>query len=392
MSHFPKRLAVASAVFAMFTSASGALRAADGLDPYPYAGKVIQELAVFDNPEGALFSPDGRTVYISNAAELGNPDKGFHWTEKAGYVSKLSVLPDGTLRVVKEKLVDGLTAPLGMAASTQATKRFPKGTIFLCAGAAPIATADGTHIGDPHRADPKLVAFNADGKVIGEIRMGAGSAFEKLTGAIATLPNAAGFDRDGNLYVADTGIAGAAFDPPLKTAPGVWLIPQASIDALADGKDAKLHFIAFPDGGPDGLEVAADGSVHTNTVGAAAGMKDPAEGGMYRLTREDFETSHLPAPFARGLGALDGLDFVGNVRIDTEIVKSNSIVVTPPFGAPQVLVTQPAKKFGGPADVAVRKQNDGSWLLVVPELSATSPNQKNNPVTVIRLPAGFDRF
>jgi hypothetical protein len=28
----------------------------------------------------------------------------------------------------------------------------------------------------------------------------------------------------------------------------------------------------------------------------------------------------------------------------------------------------------------------------IPELSATSPNNHDNPVTVIRLPANFDRF
>lgn len=385
------RIRIAFAVAAALCA--GAVHADEALAAYPVTGKVIQELAVFDNPEGALFSADGRHVFISNAAELGMPDKGFHWTEKAGYVSKLSVLPDGTLRMVKEKLVDGLTAPLGMAASTVATKHFPKGTIFLCAGSAPIATADGTHIDDPKRADAKLVAFNADGKVLGEIRMGSGSPFEKITGAVATLPNAAGFDRDGNLYVADTAIGGSAYAPALKTASGLWMIPHGSIDAVSEGKDAKLHFVAMPEGGPDGLEVAADGSVHTNTVGVAASMKDPAEGGMYRLTRADFEAGRLPAPFASRLGALDGLEFVGNVRIDTEIVKSNSIVVTAPFDSPRRLALDKAgKQFTGPADVAARRQNDRSWLLVVPELSATSPNLRNNPITVIRLPADFDRF
>jgi hypothetical protein len=36
--------------------------------------------------------------------------------------------------------------------------------------------------------------------------------------------------------------------------------------------------------------------------------------------------------------------------------------------------------------------SDGSFLLVIPELSATSPNNGDNPVTVVKLPAGFDRF
>ncbi len=48
-------------------------------------------------------------------------------------------------------------------------------------------------------------------------------------------------------------------------------------------------------------------------------------------------------------------------------------------------------KLAGPADIAVHKQKDGSYLLVIPELSATSPNNKDNNVTVVRLPAGFDK-
>ena len=222
--------------------------------------------------------------------------------------------------------------------------------------------------------------------------MGIGSAFEKISGAPATLPNAAGFDKEGNLYVADTGIAGAAFTPPVKVAGGVWMIPHDSIDALAGGGSAPLFFVPMPQGGPDGLEVAPDGSIHTNTVGVAAGMADPAQGGMYRLTKSDFQMGRLPLPFAWGLGALDGLDFVGAVRLDTEIVKTNTVVVTPPFGAPMTLALDKERKLAGPADIAVRKMSDGSWLLVIPELSAVTPNNNKNPVTVVRLPAGFDKF
>jgi hypothetical protein len=373
-------------------AAAGLLSSILFADPYPVKGQVVQVLEVFDNPEGAIFSADGRFVFVSNAAELGMPDKGFHWTEKAGYISKLAVQPDGTLKMVGERLVSELTAPLGMAVSPMAIGKFPKGSIFLCLGAAPIAEANGTHIGDAARMDPKLLVFDTDGKILGEIKMGVGSPFEKISGGPATLPNAAGFDRDGNLYVADTGIAGAAFTPPVKVAGGVWMIPHDSLDILASGREAPIHFIPMPHGGPDGLEVAPDGAVHTNTVGVAAGMPDPGQGAMYRLTRADFQAGRLPLPFARGLGALDGLDFVGAVRLDTEIVKTNSVVVTPPYGDPMTLAFDKERKLSGPADIAVRKLNDGSWLLVIPELSAVSTNNKNNPVTVIKLPAGFDRF
>ena len=63
------------------------------LQPYPVKGRVIQRLNAFDNPESSIFSADGLFVFISNSAELGMPDKGFHWTYKAGYISKLAVQP-----------------------------------------------------------------------------------------------------------------------------------------------------------------------------------------------------------------------------------------------------------------------------------------------------------
>src|SRR5580658_5711987 len=82
---------------------------APNLPPYPIKGQVLQRLRAFDNPEGSIFSGDGRYVFIANSGELGIPDKGVHWTHNAGYVSKLEVQPDGTLKMLKQKLIAGLT-------------------------------------------------------------------------------------------------------------------------------------------------------------------------------------------------------------------------------------------------------------------------------------------
>jgi hypothetical protein len=372
---------------------AAAVQGADPLEPYPVKGKVVQRLNAFDNPEGSIFSADGRFVFVSNSAELGMPDKGFHWTHKGGYISKLAVQPDGSLKMVNEKLITGLTGPLGMAVIPVSTRKFPKGTIFLIEAWAPLAEADGTEVKDPSVLDPKIIAFNADGKILGSIKMGEGSAAAAAAGVVATLGNALAFDREGNLYAIDTGIAGGLFNPPIATkGGGAYMFPLSSLDALADGQSAPVAYIPVPEGGPDGIEVAPDGAIHFNTVGAVAGLKDPAEGGMYRVTKEDFKSGRLPAPFATGLGALDGLDFAGSVRLDTEIKNTNSVVVTPPFGKPMILTYDQDIKLAGPADIAIRKQGDGSYLLIIPELAATSPNNHDNPVTVIRLPANFDRF
>jgi hypothetical protein len=337
------------AAVTLAVAAAGLAQAAEPLQPYPVKGQVIQRLNTFDNPEGSIFSADGRFVFISNSAELGMPDKGFHWTHKAGYISKLAMQPDGTLKMVNEKLITGLTGPVGMAVSPVATKKFPKGTVFLIEAWAPLAEADGTEVKDPSVLDPKIIAFDTDGKILGAIKMGAGSPAAAAAGVIATLGNALAVDKEGNLYAIDTGIAGGTFNPPIPTkGGGAYLFPVSSLDALADGQSAPLFYIPVPDGGPDGIEVAPDGAIHFNTVGAVAGLKDPADGGMYRLTKEDFMSGHLPAPFAQGLGALDGLDFAGSVRLDTEIKNTNSVVVTPPRGVPDDADLRPGNQTGPP--------------------------------------------
>jgi hypothetical protein len=293
---------------------------------------------------------------------------------------------------VDEKLLTGLTAPLGFAVLTKATRKFPKGTIFLASATAPLSEADGTPVKEHSKHDPKIIAFSEDGQVLGEIKLGDGSNAAKASGVSSTLPNALAFDKSGNLYLAETGIAGASFEPPLATkGGGIYLFPHAALDDLAEGKDAKVSFLAVPEGGPDGIEVGPDGAIHFNTVGVAGGLKDPAEGGQYKVTKRDIEKGKLPAPFGKGLGALDGLDFAGKVRLDTEIKNTNSVVVTDSKGKAYTLAYDQDIKFTGPADIAVRKQADGSYLLVIPELSATSPNNKDNNVTVVRLPKGFDK-
>jgi len=373
--------------------ATTGLAVAADLQPYAHKGKVLQTLKAFDNPEGAIFSEDGRYVFVSNAAELGMPEKGFHFTHNAGYISKLEVQPDGELKMVNQKLIAGLTGPLGMAVSPVATRKFPKGTIFLAEAWGPLAEADGTIVTDPSMIDPKVVAFNTEGEILGAIKLGKGSVVEKSTGVVGTLANALAFDKTGNLYLAETGIGGAQYKPEVKTGGGVYMFPVSSLDALADGQAAPFSYLPVPDGGPDGIEVGRDGVINFNTVGAAAGLNDPAQGGMYRVRMQEIQSGKLPRPFNHDLGALDGCDFVGTARLDTEIKNTGSVVVTPFWTDTSYMLTYDHPlKLTGPADIAVRKMSDGTYLLVIPQLSATSPNKVDNPVTVVQLPADFDRF
>ena len=100
------------------------------------------------------------------------------------------------------------------------------------------------------------------------------------------------------------------------------MIPHGALDALANGQAPPNPpmFLKIP-GNPDGVEVSpTDGKVYVNTVGAFAGLADPANGGIYALTKEDIANNKLPPPVDGDLGALDGLDFTaGGVMLNTQI-------------------------------------------------------------------------
>ena len=366
---------------------------------HPVPAVLKQVIASFDNPEGSIFSADGRFVFVTSAAELGpSRSDGFGWAEGESYISKLEVLASGELKMVNDKLITGLTGGVGMGVLPVSTATFPAGTIFACLPHAPLRDADGQVITDRNRMRSKLLAFNTDGQVLGEIDLGHGSLFEELNGSPVLIPNAIGFDASGNLFLTDTALAGDQFEPPFENKGGVWMIPAGAIDDLAAGKrPAQLPLFLPMPGKPDGVEVShLDGNVYVNTVGLAAGAPDPIGGGIYALTMSNFETGDLPPPIDRDLGALDGLDFTrGGTMLNTQIRSGmpSYLTVNCPGKTATMLVIEPggsAADLSGPADIAIRQLADGSHLVVIPELMARDDTPGDDEVSVVLLPPDFD--
>jgi hypothetical protein len=371
-----------------------ALSAAE-LPIYPVKGKVVNVLAAFDNPEGALVSMDGKWLFVSNSALHGDATKPFAWVEGAGSISKCEIGPNGELKMVDRIFIKNLTGPLGMAVLNVGTNKFPRGTIFATAGSGPMALPDGTPITDPKRHKPKIFAFDPDsGEILGEINLGVGTAFAKVSGAPVMLVNALAFDKKGNLYIVDTGFGHDTYKPAFLYKGGVWKVPAESIDALAEGKTppAMPQFILNPSW-PDGVEVSPiTGKVWYNTVMPPMDV-DPYKGAYWAVTDENFAAGTQPDPLALGLGRLDGLDFtVRGTCIQTEIGGSpNSVVVTPVDDQPYKLALEPDVALSGPADVDIKTLADGSYLIFVPELTALDPTPWDDEVTVIWVPANFDQ-
>ena len=237
----------------------------------------------------------------------------------------------------------------------------------------------------------KLLAFNTDGKILGEIDTGAGSVFEEITGNPIILINALGFDKDGNLFVADTAFGGAQFEPPWDGAGGLWKISVDSLDALASGKKATKRPEVLPiPGNPDGVEVSPiDGMVYVNTVGPVAGAPDPANGGIYAIS----DMKSLPAPIDGNLGALDGLDFTAQGTMVNTQIRGDipaRLYVNCIGQEATTLALVPNTELSGPADIAIRQMDDGSYMIIVPELSARDNTPGDDDVTVLAVASSFD--
>jgi hypothetical protein len=176
------------------------------------------------------------------------------------------------------------------------------------------------------------------------------------------------------------------------------MIAHGALDALADGQEPGEPpvFLEIP-GNPDGVEVSpADGRIYVNTVGPVGGAPDPANGGIYALTRDDVANGKLPPPVDGDLGALDGLDFTaGGVMLNTQIRADRPQVVTVncPGAVATMLALEPGGSIAdlsGPADLAVRRATGGPQLVVIPELFARDPTPGDDEVTIVALPADFD--
>ena len=100
----------------------------------------------------------------------------------------------------------------------------------------------------------------------------------------------------------------------------------------------------------------------------------------------------LPSPMDANLGALDGLDFTHNGTMLNTQIRGDipaKIYVTC-NGVTSDLILSQHTELSGPADLAIEQMEDGSYLVVVPELTARDASPGDDEVTVLALPQTFD--
>jgi DNA-binding beta-propeller fold protein YncE len=372
MLPLPRYLCAAAAIAALF----GALApSAAG------QGRIVQTLEAFFTPAAVAAAPDGRTLYVANAART---ERGM--AAGRGAVSKVRMGGDGLLAVEAVRFIGQLNSPLGVAVLPGPCGTLPAGTVAVAVGASWTVDADGVAL-DPAAAGTGVAFFDAsNGQPLGRIFLGRGSAIEAAVGHALTDPAHVAADPAGSLYVAD--VAGAR--PAAQRAdgrPGIVKLSAEAVSAMLDGKPLPAGTVAFAS--VEDIPAGIVYSVEENALYCATGNGIGALGGaVLRLPRGDFSGAAVFETAAKELGSLTGivLSAAGKAvacssKGDLLLVRGNkrgrNISLRPEYG------------FLSPGQPAAIRAPDGATLLVVPEMAGAGMGVWRHRVQVVRLPAGF---
>jgi hypothetical protein len=343
---------------------------------------LVQTIDVFDRPESVAFSLDGSILYVGNCgSDLFGPErKKVGFVAGRGAVSRVSIDPFGRAELEDLRWVEGLNGPTGLAVLPRGTSKYPAGTLLVCQGLALLCDAKGEYVADPAKLGTGILMLDGrTGRELGRIPLGAGSAIAKRLGHPVLLPNSLAFDRAGNLFVTDSGRGGQNLLPPVEARPGLIRISRASIDDPAAG---TIGFTPVP-GTPNGV---AENDDRILVVTMAGGSLEGEA--VYVMPAASFPLDVLPAPYAAGVGTMDGVVVTPAGTIVASRF-SGDLVAIPLDKKARPVRLSPEVVLNAPADHRLLALPDGSSLLAVPEQARSEPLPRRQRVRFIRLPAGF---
>ncbi|MBF0244330.1 MAG: hypothetical protein HQL31_03545 [Planctomycetes bacterium] len=250
--------------------------------------------AGFSGPWGGCVEEGGRGLLVSDSAMTSLGKKRVFEAGK-GSISRWSVGSDGHLSEVDRSLVEGLTAPTGIAVLPVATERYPVGTIFVACGSAH-AVKSGFFVADREKFFSGIaVIHGGTGKNLGFIDLGPGGHTAQRLGHPALALGDMEFDSEGNLLVCDSGES-LPGETKQEGVPGVYRIHHRAIDSLSLGlRDDKVLFARVEDG-PSGLCWVGEKKLFL--------LVTENRGDVYELSLDDFLEDREMVPLLKELSSL----------------------------------------------------------------------------------------
>ncbi|EDY83058.1 hypothetical protein VDG1235_2682 [Verrucomicrobiia bacterium DG1235] len=340
---------------------------------------IAQELDGFLKPTAAVFSPDGRYLFVINHSQ---GESGTRRSES--FVSKLSVSASGEVSANDMRFISSLTAPIDLDFSPVRFGNIPPGAIFLIVGTPLVQDEAGRSMRDLSRVmiGLKIVDPNT-GRQIKTIDLGPNSRIRLKDELSLLAPSSVCFDTDGNLYIGESGVGGHMFDRKQLGRPGIWRIEAEAVEDLIEDREPKKVALIRTTSLPADMSFRDKENMLYFVTNHTQGRPS---GSVFRISAGQYQGISSMQTIVRDLSALTGIQIMPKGRV---LLAGNSGELMFPKGKKDTrpLRFRPRHEFSSPGKIALQELKDGSIIIAVPEQSSEQGGGKGQRVSIIKLPS-----
>lgn len=341
--------------------------------------EIAQELDGFLRPTAAIFSPDGRYLFVINHSQ------GESGTLRGeSFISKLAVSESGVVSVSDMRFVKSLTAPIDMDFSPIRYGNIPKGAIFLAFGTPLVQDEAGRAMRDLSRVAIGISVIDPNtGRQIKKIDLGPNRSNQLLDGVALLSPSSICFDSSGNLYIGESGVGGHMFDNKQVGRPGIWRIEAEAVEQILDERVPKKLELIRTTSLPTDMTFSDKENMLYFVTNHTQGRPS---GSVFRISSGQYEGISSMQTIVRDLSALTGIQIMPKGRV---LLAGNSGELMFPKGKRDTrpLRFRPLHEFSSPGKIGLRELKDGSIIIAVPELSSVAGEGKGQRISIVKLPS-----
>ena len=346
--------------------------------------EVLQVLSDLDRPVAAAFGPGGDTLFVANRSRgtIGA-------LRNMGSLTKFTRSDDGSYKMASKRFVVGLTAPSAIDfAPISYADDLPAGVLFLVSGTPLIQNEDERMSKDVTKDFIGItVVDTTSGKILRKVNLSPAAPM-KMAGEYSLIsPNCLSFDKQGNLYIADTGIGGNMFmfKKQVQSQPAFYRISSDGIRQMLQGEAPTGAQVMKVTSIPSDMRYQeSDDSLYfvaNHIVGAT-------KGAVFKAGSSGFRGQFSVQTLVRELDPLSSLVLLPNGK---QLLISSSGELHIPRGkkASREIRFKPEVRFSTPGRVDLLPLADGTALLAVPEETGGAGVGKGQRVKIVKLPAKF---